>query len=93
MASWSDLAELKQYFIAKPSGTRINSDSLINRFIDKYYGDPTPFITEYFELSHTTLKAVADTVNLDIYGLPSYYFRSFLTRDLVNQYHRPYEQG
>jgi len=86
--SWSDLAELKQYFIAKLLwNPDLNSDSLISRFIDKYYGNAAPFISEYFELSHSTLKAVADTVSLDIYGLPSYYFRSFLTRDLVNQYH------
>jgi len=86
--SWSDLAELKQYYISKLLWSPdLDGDSVISRFIDKYYGNAAPFISEYFELSHSRLKAVADTVNLDIYGLPSYYFRSFLTRDLLTQYH------
>ena len=86
--SWSDLAELKQYFIAKLLwNPYLNGDSLINRFMDKYYGKAAPFIREYFDLSHSGLKMVADNQNLDIYGLPSYYFKSFLTRDLVTKYH------
>ncbi|MHC1730833.1 MAG: DUF4838 domain-containing protein [Bacteroidales bacterium] len=86
--SWSDLAELKQYFISKLLwNPDLDGDSIISRFIDKYYGNAAPFISEYYELSHSSLKAVADTVNLDIYGLPSYYFRSFLNRDLLTQYH------
>lgn len=86
--SWSDLAELKQYYIAKLLwNPYLNGDSLINRFMDTYYGKAAPFIREYFELSHASLKMVADTQNLDIYGLPSYYFTSFLARDLVTKYH------
>jgi len=86
--SWSDLAELKQYYIAKLLwDPYLNGDSLINRFMDKYYGKAAPLIREYFDLSHSSLMAVADTQNLDIYGLPSYYFKSFLTRDLVTRYH------
>ncbi len=86
--SWSDLAELKQYYISKllwnPS---LDGDSLINRFITTYYGKAAPAIWEYFDRSHAALKEVADEQNLDIYGLPSYYFGSFLSRDNVNYYH------
>ena len=86
--SWSDLAELKQYYIAKLLwDPYLNGDSLINRFVETYYGKAAPFIREYFDLSHASLKKVAETQNLDIYGLPSYYFSSFLTRDLVTRYH------
>ncbi|MDZ7632911.1 MAG: DUF4838 domain-containing protein [Bacteroidales bacterium] len=87
-SSWSDLAELKQYYIAKMLwDPYLNGDSLINRFLDKYYGKAAPFIREYFDLSHSSLMSVADSQNLDIYGLPSFYFKSFLTRDLVTKYH------
>lgn len=86
--SWSDLAELKQYYISKLLwDPDLNGDSLINRFINAYYGEAAPYIREYYDLSHSNLKAVAETVNLDIYGLPSYYFSSFLSRDLVTRYH------
>lgn len=92
--SWSDLAELKQYYIAKLLwNPNLDGDSLINRFIDNYYGSAAPFIREYYDLSHSELQKVAETQNLDIYGLPSYYFDSFLTRDLVNQYHDLMDQA
>ncbi len=92
--SWSDLAELKQYYIAKLLwNPYLDGDSLINRFIDKYYGQAAPFIREYYDLSHSSLQMVAETQNLDIYGLPSYYFDSFLARDLVNQYHDLMDQA
>lgn len=87
--SWSDLAELKQYYIAKLLwNPDLNGDSVINRFISTYYGDAAPFIREYYDLSHASIKNTAEKQNLDIYGLPSYYFSSFLTRDLVTKYHQ-----
>lgn len=87
-SSWSDLAELKQYYIAKLLwDPYLNGDSLINRFMETYYGKAAPFIREYYDLSHASLQMTADKQNLDIYGLPSYYFKSFLTRDLVTKYH------
>ncbi len=87
-SSWSDLAELKQYYIAKLLwDPYLNGDSLINRFMDTYYGKAAPFIREYFDLSHASLKMMADKQNLDIYGLPSYYFKSFLSREIVTKYH------
>ncbi|MCU0377223.1 MAG: DUF4838 domain-containing protein [Bacteroidales bacterium] len=86
--SWSDLAELKQYYISKLLwDPDLNGDSLINRFITAYYGGAAPYIREYYDLSHSSLKEVAVNNNLDIYGLPSYYFGSFLSRDLVTRYH------
>lgn len=87
-SSWSDLAELKQYYISKLLwNPGLDGDSLINRFLGTYYGAAAPYIRDYFDLSHGEMQKVADTQNLDIYGLPSYYFGTFLTRDLVNQYH------
>jgi hypothetical protein len=86
--SWSDLAELKQYYLSKLLwDPDLDGDSLINRFIKTYYGNAAPYIREYFDLSHASLDSVAEKQNLDIYGLPSYYFSSFLSRDLVTRYH------
>jgi hypothetical protein len=85
--SWSDLAELKQYYISKLLwNPDLDGDSLINRFLKTYYGAAAPYIRNYYDLSHGALQKVADTQSLDIYGLPSYYFGTFLTRDLVSQY-------
>ena len=87
-SSWSDLAELKQYYISKLLwNPDLDGDSLINRFLKTYYGAAAPYIRNYYDISHDALQKVADTQNLDIYGLPSYYFGTFLTRDLVSQYH------
>ncbi|MCU0460253.1 MAG: DUF4838 domain-containing protein [Bacteroidales bacterium] len=86
--SWSDLSELKQYYISKLLwNPDLDGDSLINRFIETYYGAAAPYIRSYFDLSHSAMKETADVQNLDIYGLPSYYFGSFLSRDLVTRYH------
>jgi len=86
--SWSDLSELKQYYISKLLwNPDLDGDSIISRFIDTYYGAAAPHIKSYYDLSHSALKEVADIKNLDIYGLPSYYFGSFLSRDLVERYH------
>ncbi len=86
--SWSDLAELKQYYISKLLwNPDLDGDSLINRFLGSYYGAAAPYIRDYYDLSHGAMRKVADVQNLDIYGLPSYYFGTFLTRDLVSQYH------
>jgi len=87
-SSWSDMAELKQYYISRLLwNPALDGDSLINRFITAYYGKAAPFIREYFDRSHAALQEVADEQNLDIYGLPSYYFKSFLSRDNLNYYH------
>lgn len=85
--SWSDLAELKQYLITKLLwDPGINADSVINRFIKGYYGNAAPYIREYYDLTSRQMALVADHQNLDIYGLPSYYFSSFLSRDMLIRY-------
>jgi len=86
---WSDLCELKQYLISKllwyPD---INSDSVKNRFIDLYYGPASEFIKSYQKLDEETMIAFQEEKNLDIYGLPSFYFNTFLTGPLVSEYEK-----
>jgi hypothetical protein len=84
---WSDLCELKQYLIAKLLwNPDINADSVTTRFIDKYYGAASEHIKSYQKLAETAVISNQEKWNLDIYGLPSFYFNTFLSKQLLVQY-------
>lgn len=84
---WSDMSELKQYLISKLLwNPDINADSVENRFIDLYYGPASEFIKSYLNLNEEIMISLQNEKNLDIYGLPSFYFNSFLTGPLVSEY-------
>jgi hypothetical protein len=84
--TWSDLAELKQFLIAKLLwNPDVNVDSLTHYFIDKYYGLAAPFIYSYFKLTHQSLNKHDDEW-LNIYGYPMDYTDSYLTADLLKKY-------
>jgi hypothetical protein len=84
---WSDLCELKQYLIAKLLwNPDINADSVMTRFIDMYYGPASEFIKSYQKLAEKTMVSSQDKWNLDIYGLPSFYFKTYLTQPLLTEY-------
>lgn len=85
--SWSDMSDLKHYLIAKLLwDPDLNVDSLITRFMDKYYGDAAPYIRQYYDLIHRALIAKQGAQQLDIYGFPVFYYNSFLTPQLLVQY-------
>ncbi len=85
--SWSDLSDLKQYLIAKLLwNPDLNADSVINHFMGNYYGKAAPFVRQYFNLMHQNLEKVKETQNLDIYGFPVFYYKAFLTPDLLLTY-------
>jgi hypothetical protein len=82
--SWSDLSDLKQYLVAKLLWyPYLDADSVVNHFINNYYGDAAKFIREYYDLTHQNLIEHQDEQVLDIYGFPVYYKNSFLTPDLL----------
>lgn len=84
---WSDLCELKQYLITKLLwNPDINADSVMTRFIDMYYGPASEFIKSYQKLAEKTMVSSQDKWNLDIYGLPSFYFKTYLTKPLLTEY-------
>jgi hypothetical protein len=84
---WSDLSELKQYLISKLLwNPDINADSVKNRFIELYYGPASEFIKSYQKINEKVMISYAKKTNLDIYGLPSFYFGTFLTGNLVSEY-------
>lgn len=85
--SWSDLSDLKQYLIAKLLwNPDLNADSVVNHFMGNYYGKAAPFVRQYFDLMHQNLEKVKETQNLDIYGFPVFYYKAFLTPDLLLTY-------
>jgi len=85
--SWSDLSDVKQYLIAKLLwNPDLNNDSIINHFIEKYYGKAYPFIKEYYDLSHQSLIEKQKEQNLDIYGFPVFYYNAHLTPELLIRY-------
>jgi len=85
--SWSDLSDVKQYLIAKLLwNPELNNDSIIDHFINKYYGNAAPFIKEYYDLSHQYLIKNQQQQNLDIYGFPVFYYKSHLSPDLLIRY-------
>lgn len=87
-SGWSDLCELKQYLIAKLLwDPEINADSVIKVFTERYYGPASKYVLQYQQLVSKTMEASREKWNLDIYGLPSFYFKTFLTNELVEQYY------
>jgi hypothetical protein len=85
--SWSDLSELKQYLISKLMwDPYINADSIVNDFMEKYYGPAKPHIKSYYDLTHEALYLNREKEFLNIYGYPSNYFDSYLTPELLKQY-------
>ncbi len=85
--SWSDLSDVKQYLIAKLLwDPELNNDSIINHFIQKYYGKAAPFIKEYYDLTHQHLIEKQHQQNLDIYGFPVFYYNAHLKPDLLIRY-------
>jgi hypothetical protein len=86
-SNWSDLSELKQYYIAKLLwNPDLDGDSLIREFIHFYYGDAAPWIKEYFDLTHGKLIENQEREFLNIYGYPTDYRDSYLSPELLHRY-------
>jgi hypothetical protein len=84
---WSDMCELKQYLISKLLwNPDLNADSVIDRFIDGYYGPAASYIGKYLSITDSLVKSNEEKWGLDIYGLPSFYFKTYLTGPLVTKY-------
>ncbi|TKJ37910.1 hypothetical protein CEE37_13175 [candidate division LCP-89 bacterium B3_LCP] len=86
-ASWSDLSDIKQYLIAKLLwDPEVNVDSVVTRFINKYYGEAAPYIRQYYDLTHQSLIDKQQKQDLNIYGFPVFYTDAHLTPQLLIQY-------
>lgn len=80
-----EFAELKTYLISKLLwNINIDKDSIINEFLDGYYGKASSFIRQYID----TLQYYGEKskVFLDIYAPPTDYANSFLSQDKIDIY-------
>jgi hypothetical protein len=90
--SWSDLAEMKAYLIAKLLwDPDTDADVIINDFLYGYYGDAAPFLREYFDTLHEEL--IQSGANLWIYGYPYDAINTFLTPSLQERYNLLFDQA
>lgn len=85
--NWSDLSDLKQYLISKLLwNPDVNTDSIVDDFLVKYYGPAEPHIRSYYNLTHKALAENQEKEFLNIYGFPTDYSDSYLTPTLLKQY-------
>jgi hypothetical protein len=85
--TWSDLAELKQYVIAKLLwNPDADVDALVKNFIEMYYGPAAKHIQDYYDLAHKELIAKSKEQFLDIYGFPLSYTKAHLRPELMIEY-------
>ena len=80
-----EFAELKTYLISKLLwNIDIDQDSIINEFLEGYYGKASPYIRQYID----TLQyyGQASKVILDIYAPPTNYSKTFLSKEKIDIY-------
>lgn len=80
-----EFAELKTYLISKLLwNIGIDQDSIINEFLQGYYGKASTFIRQYID----TLQYFGQNskVFLDIYAPPTNYSKTFLSKDKIDIY-------
>ncbi|HRY31718.1 MAG TPA: DUF4838 domain-containing protein [Bacteroidales bacterium] len=87
-----EFAELKGYLLSKLLwNPNIPSDSVINEFMEGYYGDAAPYIHSYFNLLHN--EAILSGDRLDIYGSPVWHAQSFLSKEKMEQYNALFDKA
>lgn len=80
-----EFAELKTYLISKLLwNIDIDQDSIINEFLEGYYGKASPYIRQYID----TLQYYGQEskVILDIYAPPTNYSKTFLSKEKIDIY-------
>lgn len=80
-----EFSELKSYLIARLLwNPYINADSVINDFLNGYYGPAAPWIRKYID--HLTNEIQGTGEWLDIYGSPVWHAGSFLSEKNTTAY-------
>ncbi|NCC18408.1 MAG: DUF4838 domain-containing protein, partial [Bacteroidia bacterium] len=80
-----EFAELKTYLISKLLwDINVDQDSIINEFLQGYYGKASTFIRQYID----TIQYFGQNskVFLDIYAPPTNYSKTFLSKDKIDIY-------
>lgn len=88
----SDFHELKTYLLAKLMWNPYQDpQAVIDEFLDGYYGDAAPYISEYISSMRDALLATSQKLN--IYGYPIDAVESYLTPALIKQYSALFDQA
>jgi hypothetical protein len=83
--SYSDMAELKSYVLAKLLwNPEADADNIIQEFLQGYYGRAAPAINEYLFLLNKNLSA--NNTQLDIYGNPVNDYTGYLSPQNMDAY-------
>lgn len=87
-----EFAELKAYLLSKLLwNANINTDSVIDDFLEGYYEAAAPYIHQYFDLLHNELILSGD--RLDIYGSPVWNAGTFLSEDNLKKYNQLFDKA
>jgi hypothetical protein len=87
-----EFGELRTYLIAKLLwNPNVNVDSVMNDFLNGYYGPAGPFIRSYIDTMHDAL-AVSGKI-LDIYGYPYDAIDGYLAPRLIETYTRLFDDA
>ncbi len=89
----SELFELRSYLTAKLLwNPDVNTDSLMNDFLNNYYQDAALYVKSYIDRIHAEIRK-DDKFFLFLYGDPSQAFNSFLKPELLQLYDSWYDEA
>ncbi len=87
-----EFAELRIYLIAKLLwNPYINIDSVLDDFLQGYYGKAAPYLRRYIDVMHDALEASGE--NLLIYGYPSPSQNGYLSPAMMETYDSLFDQA
>ncbi|MGA9119106.1 MAG: DUF4838 domain-containing protein [Bacteroidota bacterium] len=91
-ANVGEFGELRTYLIAKLLwNPDLNVDSVMDDFLNGYYGAGGKYIRQYIDIMHDALARSGK--NLDIYGYPYDAIDSYLTPALIKKYSALFDQA
>ena len=87
-----EFCHLRSYILAKLLwNPDVNVDSVMNDFLDGYYGAAGPYIRRYIDAMENALESSGK--NLDIYGYPYDAIDSYLTPQLMRSYSNLFDRA
>ncbi len=87
-----EFAELKTYLISKLLwNIDIDQDSIINEFLEGYYGKASPYIRQYIDTLQYYGQASKNC--LDIYAPPTNYSKTFLSKEKIDIYSNLFDKA
>jgi hypothetical protein len=82
---YGEFAELRMYLISKLLwNPNVNVDSVMNDFLQGFYGNAAPFVRQYIDTMHNALQASGE--DLSIYGYPLTSKNGYLSPRMMDTY-------